>query len=523
MRRFWRYLWRGLLVLAILLGLAYVFREPLFGDWVRTKIAAALGDAVGGRWSVHKTEGSWYGDFAVVGLSLEEPPPTGPLAELRCARAAAEYSLLGLLGDDPVAGIQRIEISGADVVVDLTRPPTPPEPEPEEPPDPWELMPESFPEIVVRGRVTVRRAGAETVVGALALDVKEQALALALKELVETELPDLHELTIGVTRTGPRQLDVTITDAVFGVTLESARAVFGEGGAFDANAVLNVGGGTVTVATDGRNAEAIVRDVDLSQVERLPEPVKGFVDGTVRVTDATVIEAQLNARDIEARDQKIDGISAVVRWDGETLRIPTLDAVAGAERVEASGLLIEMERPYYLAAVDRIDILIADVKKYWPDAPASARVTAKVRSEDGRNVTVETIEIVSGGTKLLLRGDAQLPEDPEAWQATTLDLVANGTLVGLRRFSADVPRIDGPLTLRATVAGSVGEPRASLTVRGTALAIEGRRVSEVSLTGDLTWPELSGLEVRLVSEAGRVDVSGRANIETQTLHEGAYT
>ncbi len=523
MRRLGRIFLRTLLVLVVALAVAYWFRVELFGDWVREKIAQTLADSVGGTWRIHAIEGSWTGDFAVVGMELVTPPPAGPLAAFSCARAHASYSILALLGDEPVSGIKRVDVSGANVVLDLTRPPAPPSSsESGDIGDVWEQIPASLPAVYIKGSVVVRRGGAETRVGALTLNVNDKTLTLEAREIAEPELPQVRGLTMRVVREQERAFTVALQEAIAGVRIERARARFEKNGAFTAQARLTVAGGTIDVETNGTTVQAVAKNIDLSKLEGLPEPLAGLVDAQVSMDEAFRVQGTVKARDVRARDWTIERIDLEALWAKDKLTLARLEAIAGDDRVIAKGVAVEQERPYLVAAVDEIDIFVRDAQRFAPQLPAPVRVEVHASSPDGRSITIRQAEVASGPSNVKLVGSATLPADPAAWRKTIVALELNGTVVGLRQWHETAPLVEGPLRCTGSLEGILEAARAQLEVSGQDLRIEGRVVQELFLRGDLVWPQVRDLHARLVSDAGKITLQGRADLDAQTLQDGKY-
>ena len=325
-----------------------------------------------------------------------------------------------------------------------------------------------------------------------------------------------------VERTGARAFRAALEETLYGVSLGEARASFSKDGALDAAVQLLVGGGTVDVTSNGRDLEATIADVDLAKLERLPEALAGLVSGRVIVEDAARVKATVKGRGIRAREWTVERLDVEAAYADDAITLTKLEAFAGEDRIVARGVAVEPDRPYFVAAVDEVDVLVRDVGRYVPDLPAPVRVDMVARSPDGRAVTIRRATVVARDSKIELKGRADLPEDPDAWKDTVVDLTLDGTLVGIHRWHESVPLIEGTLSLAGSCKGRLDTVLAKLRVAGEDLRVEGRAVRKFEASGDVLWPDLRDLSATLVSEAGRVTANGSANLETATLRDGRY-
>ena len=172
MRRVLRILLRSFLAVFLLLVVLYLLRGSLLAGPLARLVARQLGDDV----TIERIEGTWFTNVQVIGF--ESP-------ELRFARAAADYSLLGLLGDRPQDAIRSISVVGLDLDVDLTKPSE----ESDAPFRPFEFLPEKFPRFKVRGKLRLRTEWGEVCSG-VEVTGGGKSLDLILTDLKLPDLPD---------------------------------------------------------------------------------------------------------------------------------------------------------------------------------------------------------------------------------------------------------------------------------------------------------------------------------------------
>jgi len=119
-RRALRVLLRCLLVLAVLLVVAWVFRQQLIVPLLRPQLEAKIAEVLGAkRVSIGAIDGDWLGQLDVKDLVVDGAEP--PLCLVRGLRLEVSYSLLELLRGD-LAGLRMAKVTAAEVELDLHAP-----------------------------------------------------------------------------------------------------------------------------------------------------------------------------------------------------------------------------------------------------------------------------------------------------------------------------------------------------------------------------------------------------------------
>lgn len=119
-RRTLRVLLRCLLVLAVLLVVAWVFRQQLIVPLLRPQLEAKIAEVLGAkRVSIGAIDGDWLGQLDVKDLVVDGAQP--PLCLVRGLRLEVSYSLLELLRGD-LAGLRMAKVTAAEVELDLHAP-----------------------------------------------------------------------------------------------------------------------------------------------------------------------------------------------------------------------------------------------------------------------------------------------------------------------------------------------------------------------------------------------------------------
>lgn len=505
--------------LVVLLLVAYLFRNALFGRMLKHRIEAELSKAAGGRWSIHAIEGSWFGDLALVGLRLEEPAPHGPLARFSCGRAEARYDLAGLLGDDPLAAVKTIRVLTADVGIDLTRPAAPPAEKPEES-GAVELP--GLPDVEIDGRVTVRTAAEDFAAGRVTVRGSD-VLVVALDELAIPQTPELTRVTATLRRLGPTRVGFAAEQEGLGPDAIEASEFGWSADGWTVDARVRAAGGLVTVKGDAARLVAAIKEpLDLARVPRLPEPAAGTVEGEVTVLDLGAVAARLSARGVRYGDVALDSLEAEGEWRDGAATITRLEARAPDGWATARALRVEPARPYYVAAAEQISVHVPDLRAFASDLGYEVRIDVEAGSPDGRALTITEARVQTVGASFVVDGTAALPVDPAAWKTTVVDLRFEGSVTDATRFAPDAPPLRGELTASGRVRGTLEAPVARLDVKGQDLELDGRAVRELTLAGDLDWPELRGMSLRVDAEAGHLLLAGRANLEQRILRDGRY-
>ena len=289
-RRRFRVFRRALLGLLLLLALAYMFREPLFGGLVRRAITDALGESVGGRYAIDEIGGSWISDLRIEGLRTLEAPAEGPLVDLAIAEAEVSYGLFGLLRGEGLAAIESVDVRGGAVGLDLTRPGAVRSDTSDDPDGTLDDVLAWSGRLDIETDIEARTDGGPIRLRALRI---VRANADVRLDVEDVQLPDRFSvqgpLAGVVSRVGEDRWRWTSDSVLGGVRVPEVE--FDKAGYFDGRVELEAG--RLNVLHDARGLSVLTRGLDVARLpawvtalveDRRLLPVRGVLTGSVRTT-----------------------------------------------------------------------------------------------------------------------------------------------------------------------------------------------------------------------------------------------
>ncbi len=539
MKRWLRRIFKIVLsIVATLLVVAvggYLLRDRLLARPLARLVAAEISGALGGTFRLDRVEGDWFTGVVLRGLATETPPAEGALRGIAFTRAGATYRLKELLFGDARNAIDRIEVEGLELTLDLTVPSADPEAPSPTAKEILDALPRPLPKILVAGSVTVRMVDGTLAAREVRLDGGGESLGLLLAGLALPDAlgPPPAAFRASLSREGRYGLLATAEDGIAGVRLREARVDLDTGIAGALR--LEMAGGTVNVEGTPERATFQLQRIDLSL---LPEPllrIASVEEGVAGLLDASGQIGSFDDPDIDAT-ATLEGAS-YGEWRAERLHVDgawakgrgllrRLDVATPRGTVSAHAVAVDPALPYLVGGIDDLAVAIPDAQAFLaglpvrveldlPAAPVSIDVKV-ARGADGV-VRIHRAVAASGRSTVTIEGTALLQERPEAWRESAVDL----------SFDAELHEIDkalsGVLRARGSLSGALSAPQASLAIEGRDLVVEGRRVREVTLEGNLAGDRLRIGSLRLDAEPGSLTLSGDADLKERSLSDATFS
>jgi len=499
LRRLARILGRALAGLLLLLIAAYLLRGPLLARPLARFVAGRISDELGGRFSLQRVEGDWLTTLVLVGLETETPPPDGALRALAFDRAVVRHRLGTLLSGDLAGAIREATVDGLRLALDTKAPTAPGEGAP--PTAVLDAIPDPLPALRVSGSVTVR-TGDGTASAQFRVEGGGRRFDLVLRELSLFSGGPEPEFRATVEREDGATLALRPMTPLAGIETPLVRVRFPKSGGVEADASLRLAGGVVDARLRTDSLDVDARGVDLAKV---PAPLRRLVPEAVPETGLVDLQGQASFRD---RRGRVD-----------SLRFESPFAA-----VAATGVAIELDRPYLVGDVTSLDASTDDLSAIGAQMGAelpAARVRATMRRGVDGVVAIESLEIARRESRASLRGTASLPDEPSRWRETRLDLAFDARVSDAGDLApprvADAVR--GSARVSGRIEGTLAAPLAHLTAEGEDLLLAERPVRSFRLVGDLAWPRLDLREARLAGDPGRLELSGSADLEARTLRD----
>jgi hypothetical protein len=504
------------LVLAVLaLGIgAYLLRGPLFGRMIADRIAKELGQALGGRFTIVRVEGSYLSDLAVVGLRTEEAPQ-GPLRRLDCGRLVVEYDLRRILKGD-LGGISNVLASNLAVDVDTTRSGGAPGGGRIE-------IPRRLPRLEISGEVTV-----ETAMGTVKAEdllfntvgVNRYGIRAGVLRVPE-RFGRAGPFAGTLQRTGPLAFALTSETPVAGIRPD--RVAWD--GALDAH--LLVGGSPVEVRWTGAEASLRSDALDLTRLpawvypEGLDLPREAVVAVDARATSLAplVVDVVASAPRVRWRDADVSNVRLEGRYQDGSIRIGRAHAEGHGVAVDATEVALDPSLPWVVGDVGQADITVADLRALVPHLDRALSLSVVARRAGTRGVSIERARVEGEGVLLEGRGEITLPPDPQRWKEAIVAATCTGSL---RDFTSGDYGFGGEVRLSAEVGGTVAAPEGAVRLEGAGLTVEGRKVERVALAVRVTPAKLDVEDLRVEGEAGTLRARGAVDLGTRRVSGASY-
>jgi hypothetical protein len=270
----------------------------------------------------------------------------------------------------------------------------------------------------------------------------------------------------------------------------------------------------------GESIQATIR-ADLEKTPFLEARGTAHVEVEAELGEA--LEAKVRCADLKYGDLDLDILEAHAEWREQRGRIILVRAEGRSGRIEAREIVVDPERPHWIASFRYLDLLLPDLRSLVPAVDRRVSLAARGSSADGRSVAIQRLSVETDGARMLLSGEARLAEDPADWKKTHLRLSCEGSVGDADRLLPILPDITGAITITGSVEGELGSPRGSFGATGTDLTLEGRRAHRLELSSGVDWPLLSVDVLHLEAESGVVDASAKVHLLEKTLDDGAFT
>ena len=520
-----RGLGRILLGLALVLGLVWALRVPLFGGLVKREVANRLAEALGGRYAVDDVGGDWITGMRLEGVRTLEAPADGPLVGLAVARVEVDYDLLGLLGDAPLAALDAVRVAGGRVELDFARPAS------EASSEPADLgVLDDF-----RGRVDVALdvvvetgEGPATVRGLRAGFGSGRILELAVEEVALPERFDVRGPFAGrVARVDDDTWQWTSDATLAGVRIPEA-TIRRDG---RLTATVEVAGGRVVGVLDAEHVVATVEAVDAQRLppwilERVPEsvapPTSGRLDGSLTLrrqagplsTAFDVAVEELVWRGERIASARIRGTSAGARLD-----LAEVDATGDGVRLRGRDVRLDLQVPTLLRGASALAIDVDSLRAFVPGLEHDVSISLRASGAEPERLDIETLRVRHGRDLAEARGRIRLPSEPAMWRRTVVDLGFDGALEDPETL--ELPW-SGAARFEGTASGALEDLAFTLDLAGDGLSLEGRPVEAARIAGALRWPEIEVAALEVRASGLTVDASGRASLVPFRFADAAW-
>lgn len=485
--------------LVALLVLLYVFRLPLFGRFIATKVEEGLGEALGGRFTLGEVEGTLLADITLLDLATEVAPTDGSVRGVAFDRAHVEYDLLGLIfGDAPLGAIRRVEIEGADVSLDLTG----------DTEDDDGSLPSlvsgpidyPLPSLAIGGRL-------QLALGGQPFRVDDFAISSTSRDAIELRIAGVHagaEAVDGriegqLERVDPATLRWTSATRLGEVGLPEA--TYRTDGTIDARLVTE--GGALRVDVSPTAARAETQTLDLARlpswvVALLPEatlPTSGTIVGgaKIRGTSPLGLEANLQVRTLTWHDVEARRIDILAHTDEQdVIRIDRVEAQVGDAVLRIREAHLDPTHPYWIRSAEVLEANIPDLSAVLPEFERPTALQVMARKADGARLELTRLDVEDPWGRLSGRGWADLPPDPADADEALFRLSITASLPDLALL--EVPMLTGALTLQGELEGTREELRYSLVRSDGEAAIDGRLLDTLEVRGTLDDVETLRIE-----------------------------
>jgi len=530
--------WAGLsfLLVLVLLGGVYLLRDKLLAKPLANLVAEQMSAALGGKFTLERIEGNYFSELVVVGLRTETEPPEGPLRRIDLDRATVRFSLLQMF-EDPIAAILAVEGSGVVVDIDLDRP-SPPS---EEPLDLADVLPKTFPQVALDARVIVRADGREFTIekvtasgGGDAIDLRIEGLDLAGELASQLLRLRVEHPTLGT-------FVVSSDDALAGVTPRRVAATIL--GPLSAEAELGFADGDIRATFTEQEATFSAKGLAVAQLpvelrSRVPEgtqlPSGGVIDIEARVLRPLADDLEANAvitvNRLDWTDWRIDVFEVKGAWSDGVARLESMDARIDDGFIRARDIELRPELDLPLTRLDLLEIDLPDLRvplrrlgivDHLPADPISFKL--KAHRAAGAPVTIDSLALSAGPTRVQATGEFTLPSDVDKWDETPITLAIDGVF-DARSLPAEAPvKVLGAVTVKGRVGGTPAQPTALLDVQGRGLMIDNTPIETLEAKGNLAWPRVELESLSFVAAPGSLVVKGSADLEQRTLKNGSYT
>ncbi len=516
-----RWIARALLVLLVVTVLAYAFRVPLFGGWIRGRVAEGLTEALGTPCEVGGIGGSWWSDLELHDVRTLAPG-SGALREVSIEHLHARFDLLELL-DDPAAAIEAVTVTRARVVLQEATSEGPTTP----PGDVLAQVPDPLPEIDVDVELNWFDGAAEARLGTVRLRGGGASLDVTATDLPPVErigLPPTEQLEVTIARTGVGELTVEVS-AVHGLDGVSATFEALADAPWSARATVRALGGSVIADVHEGGVAGELVGLQLAALPKwlraklLPgeDELAALVVGTFAVDERGAPSVDLYAADIRlgAWDAEVLQLKAALR-DG-VVEVTSADVTGRLGSLALTNALIDPASPWVLTAAETLRGEIGDVAAVLAQFEVAGTDRERLRgvrlslgaSVAGNGVTVTHALAVRGNSSLDLSGTVSLPSDPVGWRVAVPELELTGS-IALAEAAGDLGvagEAAGDVVVVARVAGSAGAPSVAGEAGGIDLVWNGQDISVVTIQGS---GDAEHVEVERVSLSGSLGLVAAA-------------
>ncbi|MEZ6194703.1 MAG: hypothetical protein R3F20_03085 [Planctomycetota bacterium] len=544
LRRLRRWTLRIIGILAAVLVLVYLFRDPLLGRPLGRLVAGRLGEVLGGRFEIDRIGGTWFTGLEVRGLRTIEAPTEGPVAGIAFDRLSLRYRLLDAFGPRPETALRSLVIEGLELDLDLTRPaPEPPDPGPTDLRALADRLPATLPEVDVAGRVGIRTAAGDFAVRTLELETEGETLTLALDGVAAPEdlpVPLASTARLSLVREAARRFRLETSPLVAGIELEPVTASIGDDGALDLESALALLGSrlglSLHLAADQGALAARAKGEGLSLAAR-PDWADALLPADVPRPTAGAIGLDLSADRDAAGALRIGAELAVLglaidRFEGLDIRAAlAADAegyAASTLTVDGEGLRIEGRELRFgpdgqPRAVGALSLALSDLRSRaapflgadaeipWPRDPVD--LALELGGPLDRPLELRSLAITTTGARLDGEGELVLPPLDGDWRDLAPRLALRGRVDDPGALASglgpDPLPAEGSLVLVGEVTGSLGAPRAELRIEVADLVVDGRAAGDGEL--EVRWSEdvLDIAKLRLAEGPVTLNASGR--------------
>lgn len=514
-RRWARRLGLTALILIVLMGTLYVFRQQLFGRWVADEVGASLSEVLGVPVRVERVLGTWITDARVEQIAVDTDEALGVLAGFDADSVVVRFSLWEVLFGDVIKGIHGVEADNLRLTLDFTRPSVTSGSDVALE-DIVAAVPRTFPPINIDAEVTAITGAGIIEVADVAITSVDDVLRLDASQIVLPRPAGLAgELHARIQR-NDSGLVWQCDSVVAGLTLREVTAgldgsLVARGAAAGADFDIRVGKQDASVRTGTMQIAQIPPWV----LRLLPASVFRPTSGTLTLqVDAhslnpVHIEAQLDGAAIDFPDEHIRRLHARATIEPNRLTLTDTEIEARDGLLRAKDLVFDTQGALTVRSLEQVDLSIKNLQS-WLDVDRALAIELHADSADASRVNIHDLSIEGPGTSLKGSARIDVPEDLDGFDKAPFEAQLKGVL-GDNTFGPF--KLDGSVSFDGRAFGTVTTPRIEGRVWGDDLLVDGHAIQHLDVEGSWLDGDLDLRRLNLRSDAASMKGSAKLQLE----------